>query len=92
MLDTAGDDNYELGGLGFGAAHEESVALFVDLAGTDRYRLQEASCRAFGVSLPQTPQSPEANSLYPGIFIDAGGDDQFPGHCAAATRDRPLFD
>ncbi len=92
FLDAAGNDSYELGGLGLGAAHEESVALFFELAGTDRYRVQESSCRAFGVSLPLPVGATQANSVFQGIFIDADGDDQFPMHCVVTTRDRPRFD
>lgn len=88
FLDAAGNDSYKLGGLGLGAAHEESIALFFDLDGSDRYHVQESSCRSFGVSLPPAV-SP---TTFPGIFIDAGGEDQFPPHCKQATRDRPMFD
>lgn len=87
FLDNAGNDDYAIGALGLGAAHMESVAHFIDLGGADRYRVAEPACRAFGVSVAHR-NAPDHDGVYPGFFLDAGGDDSFPEQCASALAPR----
>ena len=96
FVDEGGDDSYHLGDLGLGAAHDNSVALFIDAAGNDRYTVAAPHCRALGTTAMSEWGTVRENLPNTGLFMDLGGDDRYPAHCAQAgnmaqwTALRPL--
>lgn len=88
FIEEGGDDRYTLGRLGYGAAHDNGVALFAELDGNDDYRLGGGRCLAFGAAhLNHWGTSREALPNI-GLFMDLGGRDAYPAHCAHAGEDR----
>jgi len=86
FLDEGGDDHYELGDLGLGAAHDNSTALFVDAKGDDHYRVAAAACRALGGAYLSAWGDLREDLLNLGLFMDLGGADSYPSHCASARN------
>ena len=84
FLDEGGDDHYELGDLGLGAAHDNSTALFVDAKGDDRYQVTATACRALGAAHISAWGDLREDLLNLGLFMDLGGADSYPSHCASA--------
>jgi hypothetical protein len=87
FLDEGGDDRYRLGSLGLGAAHDNGVAFFVDAAGNDEYDVASGDCLAFGVARIGRWGSLRESLPNVGLFMDLGGDDSYPGHCARVRND-----
>lgn len=87
FLDEGGNDRYEVGDLGLGAAHDNSTALFVDAAGDDVYSVANAACRALGATRISEPGSSRDELPNLGLFMDLGGRDSYPAHCARAGSD-----
>lgn len=86
MIDEAGDDFYRAGDLSLGAAHDNSTALFMDASGNDRYEVRAPTCRALGAAhLSEWGRAPE-DFVNLGIFIDQGGTDFYPKHCADSAN------
>ena len=86
FLDEAGNDDYTVGDLGLGAAHDNSTALFVDAAGDDRYQVTSTACRALGAAVISEWGTLRENLLNLGLFMDLGGADSYPAHCARARN------
>lgn len=86
FLDEGGDDQYDLGDLGLGAAYDNSTALFVDAKGDDRYAVRDSACRAFGVAQISQWGTLREDALNLGLFMDLGGTDGYPVHCAQARN------
>ena len=88
FLDEGGNDQYELGNLGLGAANDHSFALFVDAKGDDFYFIKAAACRALGVAQTSEPDAWQEDFVNLGVFMDMGGVDRYPAHCARAQNNR----
>ncbi len=84
FVDEAGDDQYSIGDLGLGAAFDNSVAVFVDANGDDGYDVADSSCRAFGVAQIDSWGTLREEALNLGLFMDLGGSNRYPVHCARA--------
>jgi hypothetical protein len=87
FLDEGGNDHYEVGDLGLGAAHDNSNALFVDAAGDDVYRITAEACRALGAAHIGDRGNVRDDLPNLGLFMDLGGNDTYPAHCAQARDD-----
>ena len=87
FVDEAGDDDYSVGQLSLGVGHANSTGIFVDGAGSDRYAVASPDCRALGAA--SMPQWGNARETWPslGLFLDLGGGDAYPRHCARAAND-----
>lgn len=100
FVDEAGDDDYAVGQLSLGVAHANSTALFVDGAGKDRYVVASPTCRALGAAYQHAWGHPRETLPNLGLFMDLGGTDSYPAHCArvannslwAGPRVWPLLD
>lgn len=87
FLDEGGNDRYEVGNLSLGAAHDNSTALFVDASGDDVYSVRNVDCRALGTTRISEAGSSREELLNLGLFMDLGGRDSYPAHCAGAGND-----
>ena len=87
FVDEGGNDRYQVGDLGLGAAHDNSVALFVDGSGDDRYQVVARGCRALGASAMSQWGNLREDLVNLGLFMDLGGRDTYPSHCARAGND-----
>ncbi|WP_332823960.1 hypothetical protein [Ramlibacter sp.] len=87
FVDEGGDDDYAVGQLSLGVGHANSTGLFVDGVGNDRYAVMSAPCRALGGAYQH--QWGNARETLPnlGLFMDLGGVDSYPAHCAHAAND-----
>jgi hypothetical protein len=91
FLGSTGNDHYSVANLGLGAANDGSRAIFIDRGGSDQYEHESRLCMAFGASVLSTGR-PDASgdvNLAPvntALFIDLGGDDQFPATCTQAIN------
>lgn len=87
FVDEGGDDAYEAGQLSLGVGYANSTGLFVDASGDDRYAVSSAGCRALGAAYQ--PEWGNAGERLPnlGLFMDLGGRDSYPAHCARAVND-----
>ena len=81
FLDEAGDDTYEIGGLGLGGAAQTGIAIFVDGAGKDRYRAKQQTQGATGGS-----EYHDKPAL--GVMIDLGGGKD---HYESAERENGVY-
>lgn len=88
FVDEGGDDEYGVGQLSLGVAHANSTAIFVDGAGNDRYAVASATCRALGAAYLHEWGTPRESLPNLGLFMDLGGVDNYPAHCARAANDR----
>ena len=88
FVDEGGDDDYAVGQLSLGVAHANSTALFVDGAGNDRYSVASPTCRALGASYQHAWGNPREALPNLGLFMDLGGADSYPAHCARAANDK----
>lgn len=86
FLDEGGDDDYGVGQLSLGVAHANSTGIFVDAAGDDRYAVASAPCRALGGAYMQAWGNARENLPSLGLFMDLGGTDSYPAHCARASN------
>ena len=86
FLDEGGNDHYEAGDLGLGAAHDNSTALFVDAAGDDVYQITAKDCRALGAAHLSDRDDVRDDLPNLGLFMDLGGNDTYPAHCARARN------
>jgi hypothetical protein len=71
FVDEGGDDDYALGDLGLGASNEDGVAVFFDGGGRNSFRVDAATCRAFGYRQRQGSA----------VFVDRGCDRDREGGC-----------
>jgi len=69
LVDRAGNDSYSVDG-GNGMGISNSVGIFIDAEGNDRYERQRKDSYGFGGT------AREMGSI--GIFLDTGGDDKYP--------------
>jgi len=88
FVDEAGDDEYAVGQLSLGVAHANSTGIFVDAAGNDRYTVTSATCRALGAAYLHEWGNPREALPNLGLFMDLGGVDSYPSHCARAANDK----
>ena len=88
FVDEGGDDDYTVGHLSLGAAYVNSTGIFVDGAGNDRYTVTTTTCRAFGAT--EMHEWGNAREALPslGLFMDLGGSDSYPAHCAHAANNK----
>ena len=84
FVDEGGDDEYAVGQLSLGAAHANSTGIFVDAAGNDRYTVASTTCRALGGAYLHEWGTARENVPGLGLFMDLGGVDSYPAHCARA--------
>jgi hypothetical protein len=87
FVDEGGNDEYVLSDLGLGAAMDNSTGLFVDAAGDDRYQVTGTACRSLGAAHMTRWGTLRENLLNLGLFMDLGGLDSYPAHCARARND-----
>ena len=86
FVDEGGNDEYTVGQLSMGVGHANSTGLFVDGAGDDRYTVMSPACRALGAAhQPAWGDARETLSNL-GLFMDLGGLDSYPAHCARAAN------
>lgn len=86
FVDEGGDDEYTVGQLSLGVAFANSTGIFIDGAGNDRYTVMSEACRALGAAyLQEWGNSREALPNL-GLFLDLGGADHYPAHCARAAN------
>lgn len=86
FVDEAGDDVYAVGQLSLGVGHANSTGLFVDAAGADRYSVMSATCRALGAAYQHAWGNTREALPNLGLFMDLGGNDSYPAHCAHAAN------
>lgn len=88
FVDEGGNDDYAVGQLSLGVGHANSTGLFVEGTGNDRYRVMSAPCRALGAAYQH--QWGNARETLPnlGLFMDLGGVDSYPAHCAHTANNR----
>lgn len=78
LIDAEGDDAYSIhGGNGLGLSN--SLGVFIDRSGNDRYERNESQ------SYGSANYSRDTGGI--GIFLDGGGDDQYPGEGKANNTD-----
>jgi hypothetical protein len=82
LVDEGGNDRYVAADLSLGAAHDHSTALLLDASGNDRYEVPVGACRVLGAAHISEWGSPPEDFLNLGLFIDLGGSDTYPKHCA----------
>ncbi|TFZ04677.1 hypothetical protein [Ramlibacter rhizophilus] len=87
FVDEGGDDDYAAGTMSLGVAHANSTGLFVDAAGKDHYRLATPDCRALGAAYQPAWGNVRESLPNLGLFLDLGGIDRYPAHCARAAND-----
>jgi hypothetical protein len=87
FVDESGDDHYQAGDLSLGTAHDNSTALFVDAGGNDDYQIAGKDCHALGTARISEPGTIRDELLNLGLFMDLGGTDRYPLHCAHARND-----
>ncbi|MBC5782340.1 hypothetical protein H8N03_05245 [Ramlibacter sp. USB13] len=87
FVDEGGDDDYTVGQLSLGSAHGNSTGLFVDGAGNDRYTVGSPTCRALGVAYMADWGNARETLPSLGLFMDLGGGDIYPTHCARVAND-----
>ncbi|MHB0912899.1 MAG: hypothetical protein ACYC2Y_05565 [Armatimonadota bacterium] len=75
LHDLSGDDDYIVAGLGLGEGNINSIGVFLDDAGNDKYDAQPGGC--FGNATQQ------AGALCLGLFYDGGGENTFPAERVA---------
>jgi hypothetical protein len=88
FVDEGGDDDYEIPPNSAGTAHANGTGIFVDGGGNDRYAVASATCRALGFAYLSTWGTPRESWAGLGLFMDLGGVDSYPAHCARAGNDR----
>lgn len=88
FVDEGGDDEYHVGQLSLGVAHANSTAIFADGTGNDRYSVTSATCRALGAAYLHEWGTPRESLPNLGLFMDLGGVDSYPAHCARAANDK----
>ena len=88
FVDEGGDDEYTVGQLSLGVAHANSTGIFVDGAGNDRYTVMSPTCRALGAAYLHEWGNPRETLPNLGLFIDLGGVDSYPAHCARAANNK----
>ncbi len=86
FVDEGGDDDYTVGQLSLGVAFANSTGLFVDGAGNDRYTVMSPTCRALGAADLHEWGTPRESLPNLGLFMDLGGVDSYPAHCARAAN------
>ena len=87
FVDESGDDDYAVGQLSLGVGHANSTGLFVDGSGDDRYTVASATCRALGAAYQHAWGNARETLPNLGLFMDLGGMDSYPAHCARAGND-----
>ncbi len=88
FVDEGGNDEYTVGQLSLGVAHLNSTGIFVDGAGNDRYTVMSPTCRALGAAYQPAWGNPREALPNLGLFLDLGGDDSYPAHCARAANNQ----
>ena len=86
FVDEGGDDEYSVGQLSLGVAHSNSTGIFVDAAGNDRYTVASPTCRALGAASMHAWGNARETLPSLGLFMDLGGVDSYPAHCARAAN------
>lgn len=75
LFDRNGDDQYKAPNLSFGAGNANGIGWFVDWRGNDKYS-------SAGITLGSAAEAPKSTlrmrALCLGVFMDLGGDDQYP--------------
>lgn len=87
FVDEGGDDAYTVGEMSLGVAHANSTGIFVEAAGNDRYSVGSPSCRALGAAYQHQWGNVRETLPNLGLFMDLGGADRYPAHCARAAND-----
>lgn len=87
FVDEGGDEEYAVGQLSLGVGHLNSTGLFVDGSGNDRYTVASPTCRALGASYMNEWGNARENVPSLGLFMDLGGVDSYPAHCARVAND-----
>jgi hypothetical protein len=88
FVDEGGDDAYTVGQLSLGVAVTNSTGLFVDAAGNDRYAVMSPTCRAVGAAYMHEWGNARETLPSLGLFMDLGGVDSYPPHCARVANNR----
>lgn len=88
FVDEGGDDDYAVGHLSLGVGYGNATGIFVDGAGNDRYAVASPTCRALGAAFLHAPGTVRENQPGLGLFLDLGGADSYPAHCARVANDR----
>lgn len=86
FVDEGGDDEYTVGQLSLGVANVNSTGIFVDGTGNDRYTVLSPTCRALGAATMHEWGNARENLPSLGLFMDLGGVDSYPAHCARAAN------
>jgi hypothetical protein len=86
FVDEGGDDEYSVGELSLGVAYANSTGIFVDGAGNDRYTIASPRCRALGAAYMHAWGNARETLPSLGLFMDLGGVDSYPAHCARAAN------
>ena len=88
FVDEGGNDEYSVGQLSLGVANANSTGVFVDGAGDDRYTVTSPACRALGAAYQSEWGDVRESLPNLGLFMDLGGSDSYPAHCARAANNR----
>lgn len=75
LVDRAGNDLYEAPNLSLGAGNANAIGVFVDMAGSDTYRTKGIT---LGSAAAAVNGSLRSRALCFGLFLDLGGDDEYP--------------
>ncbi len=76
LVDYAGDDVYTAPGLGLGGGNDNGLGFLVDFSGADLYDVPAGNRTYGGAGIGGDP-GPRWESLCLGVFIDAGGEDDY---------------
>jgi hypothetical protein len=88
FVDEGGDDEYTVGHMSLGVAFANSTGIFVDGAGNDRYNVVSPTCQALGAAYMHGWGNPREALPNLGLFLDLGGVDSYPTHCARAGNNK----
>ncbi|TWO66056.1 hypothetical protein FN976_27135 [Caenimonas sedimenti] len=88
FVDEGGDDDYTVGFLSLGAAYANSTGIFADGAGNDRYAVGSPTCGSLGAAHQHAWGNSRETLPNLGLFMDLGGADSYPAHCALAANDK----
>lgn len=77
LQDAGGNDRYSVGNFGIGGGQDNGVAIFVDAAGDDEYRVKDKQGYGIGAAKITNWGSSRESALGLGLFFDLGGTDRY---------------
>lgn len=85
LIDRLGNDRYEAPNLSLGGGNANGMGFFWDVAGDDTYVVRPSITLGRGNN-PGTEGTLRGRNLTLGLFLDTGGNDQYPAEISAAKN------